>query len=118
VFKLNRDCGGFRVLYNFGGPDGSNLNDGQKPLSGLIEASDGVLYGTTSSGGLSSGNSAGVVFKVTKDGTGYHILRNFTTIGGDGANPSAGLLEWSDGALYGTPGYGTLFKSFFGGHCG
>jgi hypothetical protein len=36
------------------------------------------------------------------DGAGYTILYSFVGNGGDGANPAAGLLQGSDGALYGS----------------
>src|SRR5262245_64092779 len=78
---------------------------------GLIEGSDGKLYGTLGGGT----NDAGTVFKLNKDGSGYTILRWFTGTGGDGASPS-GLVEGQDGVLYGTTlgggtnDAGTVFK--------
>jgi uncharacterized repeat protein (TIGR03803 family) len=69
-----------------------------------------VLYGTTAYGG-SSGR--GTVFKVNTDGTGYAVLKHFTS--SDGARPYADLTL-SGSTLYGTTfhggglGYGTVFK--------
>jgi uncharacterized repeat protein (TIGR03803 family) len=109
VFKLNKDGSGYARLYSFA----TAGNDGQKPYARLVEGTDGALYGTTHDGG-SSGN--GTVFKVNKDGTGYTRLRSFSATGGDGQNPYSALLEGADGALYGTTyldgasGRGTVFK--------
>jgi uncharacterized repeat protein (TIGR03803 family) len=108
VFKVNTDGSGYRVLYRFDGSGAEN------PSGGLLEGSDGVLYGTTYSGGSSN---AGTVFRLTKDGTDFAILHAFTgSFGFDGRNPEAGLIEGSDGALYGSAYAGginrggTIFK--------
>jgi uncharacterized repeat protein (TIGR03803 family) len=109
VFKLNLDGTGYTVLYNFG----SIADDGANPSAALVQASNGALYGTTSAGGSSG---AGTVFRLNLDGTGYTVLYNFGSIADDGANPSAALVQASDGALYGTTsvggssGAGTVFK--------
>jgi autotransporter-associated beta strand protein/uncharacterized repeat protein (TIGR03803 family) len=109
VFKLNMDGTGYTVLRNFL----TNGLDGHNPYSAVIEASDGALYGTTYGGGS---NNAGAVFKLNKDGTGFAILRNFSTNGTDGQNPYSGVVEGADGDLYGTTygggsnGVGTVFK--------
>ena len=104
VFQLNSD-GNFTVLHIFSGDDGAN------PYAGLIQGTDGALYGTTSSGGLYGG---GTVFQLNLDGSGFRVLHSFS--GDDGANPYAGLIQGTDGALYGTTysggseGYGTVFR--------
>lgn len=97
-----------KVIYNFNSPTGS------QPTGGLMQASDGKLYGTASLGGTSSG---GVVFQVTTGGV-YKVLRNFVAAppATDGYGPTAGLVQGSDGFLYGVnslggaSGLGTLFK--------
>src|SRR6185295_2645227 len=107
VFKLNANGTGHTILksFSFSGGDGAN------PFAGLVRGSDGALYGTTYFGG--SGGK-GTVFKLNADGTGYALLQNFS--GPDGANPNAGLVQGSDGALYGTTSSGgvgdngTVFK--------
>jgi len=94
-------------LHSFGLPGAAN------PEAGLIQGTDGALYGTTLNGGT---NSAGTVFRIGTNGTGYAPLYSFTGTGGDGANPLAGLIQGADGALYGTTyyggtnGYGTVFR--------
>ena len=96
LFKVNKDGTGYRVLYNFGSTDG----DGVYPR-GLVQGSDGALYGTTSGGGAyTNAYGHGTVFGVNTDGSGYHVLYNFGSITNDGSNP-IGLAAGSDGALYG-----------------
>src|SRR5438876_958410 len=70
--------------------------NGQYPQAGLIQASDGSLYGTTYSGGAWG---SGTVFKMDAAGT-LTTLHSFT--GSDGAQPYAGLIQASDGNFYGT----------------
>ena len=116
VFKLSPD-GTETILHSFtGGP-----SDGGNPSGGLIQDSAGNLYGTTQYGGTTSngnGTGNGVVFKVAPDGT-ETVLYTFLGPGGppdDGANPQSGLIQDSEGNLYGTTenggaySGGTLFK--------
>ena len=105
VFKISTS-GAFASLYSFtGGADGAN------PEAGLVQASDGSFYGTTSSGGT---NGQGTVFKISTNGA-FTSLYSFTG-GNDGANPDAGLLQASDGSFYGTTygggvgGVGSVFR--------
>jgi uncharacterized repeat protein (TIGR03803 family) len=62
VFEITSD-GAYSVLHSFGKTNGP---DGSLPI-GVIQASDGNLYGTTYAGGAVSSTSvgAGVVFKIT-----------------------------------------------------
>lgn len=105
VFSIHRDGTGYSVLHSFtGGTDGAN------PEAGVIEGSDGVLYGTTY---FANTTTRGTVFKINKEGSNYSILHNFTgTTTGDGQQVATKLLEGSDGALYGTTILGG--SSFFG----
>ena len=85
-------------------------SDGATPYAGLIQATDGDFYGTTSSGGA---NGYGTVFKIDAAGN-LTPLHSFAS--SDGANPYAGLIQASDGDFYGTTnlggsgGRGTVFK--------
>jgi uncharacterized repeat protein (TIGR03803 family) len=74
-------------------------NDGCQPWPALMQAGDGNLYGTTFVGGAAN---LGTVFKITTGGT-VTILHSFCTQSGcpDGAEPQAGLVQGSDGNLYG-----------------
>jgi uncharacterized repeat protein (TIGR03803 family) len=111
VFKLSKDGSGYTILHKFTGSGG----DGSGPVGSLTEGHEGKLYGTTRGGGA---NGMGTVFMLNGNGSGYTVLRSFADSGGDGNRPFAGLVEASDGALYGTAfsggdlGLGTLFKLF------
>lgn len=98
VFKVD-SAGTETVLYSFtGGADGAF------PFGGLLRNSAGNLYGTTSAGGISTGNcypsGCGVVFMVTPAGK-ETVLHSFTG-SPDGASPYAGLIADSSDNLYGT----------------
>jgi uncharacterized repeat protein (TIGR03803 family) len=97
----------------------SDCADGGSPLAGLVQATNGDLYGTTASGGA-SGN--GTVFKITPGGT-LTTVHSFCsqTNCTDGADPYAGLVQAANGDLYGTTVeggadyHGTVFKITPGG---
>jgi uncharacterized repeat protein (TIGR03803 family) len=82
------------TLFSFDGTDGDN------PYAGLVQATDGNLYGTTLNGGV---NGGGAVFKITPSGTLTSLysfcLQSHCT---DGQNPYAGVIEGTSGNLYGT----------------
>jgi uncharacterized repeat protein (TIGR03803 family) len=96
----------FSLLHPFGGVvDTNNTPDGAGPLSAPLQASDGQLYGVTTEGGL---YYAGVLWKMDKDGLSYPVLHHFEWLAGstpDGSSP-IGLIEASDGMLYGMTSYG------------
>jgi len=101
VFKLNPDGTGFAVLKDFTGRSG----DGASPRGALVQAADGLLYGTTSGGGANP-PGCGTVFRLNTNGTGYVVLRSFIQDFYDGIDPMAGLVQTSDGTLYGTTSNG------------
>jgi uncharacterized repeat protein (TIGR03803 family) len=113
VFKI--DASGVEtLLHSFVGTP----TDGEYPLAGLVQGSDGAFYGATYSGGASG---FGTVFKMDTSGA-VTLLHSFACT--DGCNPLAGLVQGSDGAFYGTTvnggtssgsGYGTVFKMDTGG---
>lgn len=73
-------------------------------MAPLIQGSDGNFYGTTFQGG--NDNSYGVIFKITPKGK-LTDLHDFNAPGsGDGFSPVAGLVQGTDGNLYGTTQYG------------
>ncbi|MFZ0953174.1 MAG: choice-of-anchor tandem repeat GloVer-containing protein, partial [Candidatus Sulfotelmatobacter sp.] len=89
VFKITPG-GTLTTLHSFDGSDGAF------PLSGgLVQASDGNFYGTTTS----------TVFKITAGGA-FATLHIFD--GTDGAYPEAGLVQGTDGNFYGTTSAGGL----------
>ncbi len=97
VFRLHKDGSQFTVLTNL------LQSQGDAPSGVLIEATNGVLYGTAYDEGPSV---LGSIFKVNKDGSGFAVIHDFTEGTNDGAFPSAGLLQGPDGSLYGTASYG------------
>jgi uncharacterized repeat protein (TIGR03803 family) len=106
IFAIATDGTGFTVLR----PLASSVF-GATPLAGLIQGTDGRLYGTTSTGGT---NDEGTVFAIETGGTGFTVLHSFTSET-DGGDPSAGLVQGTDGRLYGANydgganGDGTIF---------
>ncbi|HEV2840732.1 MAG TPA: choice-of-anchor tandem repeat GloVer-containing protein [Chthoniobacterales bacterium] len=88
-------------------------SDGAHPFSELVQGSDGMLYGTTTTGNNSAANDT--IFKINPDGSGFTVLMDFdeATTGG---NCWGGLLLGSDDVLYGTTfsggdeDGGTVFK--------
>jgi uncharacterized repeat protein (TIGR03803 family) len=117
VFKIT-PSGTLTTLYNFCSQSG--CTDGEYIISGLVQATNGDFYGTASQGGA-DGN--GTVFKITLSGT-LTTLYSFCSQSGctDGALPAAGLIQATNGDLYGTTegggvnyqgppyGSGTIFK--------
>jgi uncharacterized repeat protein (TIGR03803 family) len=108
VFRITPG-GTFTNLYTFGPPP-----DGRLPRT-LVQASDGNFYGTTLQGGTKGG---GILFRMTPSGALTRIY-NFCSRHGcaDGTAP-LGLIQGTDGNLYGVTGgggtaggYGTIFKS-------
>ena len=107
VFKVNTDGTGFALVHSFAGAP----NGGREPYGSLI-ASGSTLYGTTRLGGASS---AGTVFKVNTDGSGFALLHSFAAAAGNGRQPYCRLVL-SGSTLYGTTSLdgastlGTVFK--------
>jgi uncharacterized repeat protein (TIGR03803 family) len=104
----------FTTVFSFNGSNGSI------PL-GLVQATDGNLYGTTQL-------ADGTIFKITPSGT-LTTLFAFNGLGNSPALPKAGLVQGTDGNFYGTTevggstsiicplgaGCGTVFKITPGG---
>ncbi|MBX7210869.1 MAG: M36 family metallopeptidase [Verrucomicrobiaceae bacterium] len=118
VFRLSF-AGGKTTLATLTGT--SAPSPGTTIIAGMIEATDGYLYGVTSGGG--TGGGFGTVFKVSPgDGT-FTSLTSFTGTSGiaPGSTPQTKLVEGADGALYGTTqsggagNFGTVFKVSTGG---
>jgi uncharacterized repeat protein (TIGR03803 family) len=87
-------------VYDFHGPA-----DGYSPSGGLVLGADGSVYGTTREGGA---HGAGTAFRLTPGPNAWTktTIYDFLGVEGDGANPRAGLIVDSSGALYGTTTFG------------
>jgi uncharacterized repeat protein (TIGR03803 family) len=97
----------FTSLYSFNGTNGGNSS------AALILGKDGFLYGTAQYGGSNRTDTftgEGTVFKITTNGA-FTPLVYFT--GANGRNPRAGLVQTTNGLLYGTTyqnGGGSVFR--------
>lgn len=92
--------GAFLWSYNMNpfSTNNGGKGDGYSPWGGVIQASDGNLYGTNSEGGA-YGTPDGVIFTIATNGTGYNVIHNLQS--SDGTVPEGGLVQGSDGYLYG-----------------
>jgi len=91
VFRFDPATTTLTPIHSFTG--GAN---GSAPNSGVIHASNGRLYGTTSQGG---NNGQGVLFRIDKPGNFFEILHHFATA--TGGFSVSGLIEGSDNKIYG-----------------
>lgn len=95
----------FTTLVNFNGANGA----APQP-EGLVQGTDGNLYGTTLQGGA---NNSGTVFKMTPAGT-LTTLYSFCSQSvqvacSDGNSPAGALVQATDGNYYGTASFGGAF---------
>jgi uncharacterized repeat protein (TIGR03803 family) len=97
VFALSL-AGSYQSVLQFAGcyPGGSPLG----PEAGLLEASNGLLYGST----LALGTYGfGSIFAVSPQGTSFQKIAEFDfSNGADPATEGPALTQGSDGSLYGT----------------
>jgi uncharacterized repeat protein (TIGR03803 family) len=109
VYRVRNDGTAFQRLHTFVG----GATDGAYPLGPLTLEPNGLLYGTTSTGGA-TGN--GTIFSIGVNGTGFRILHSFTADRADGGYPTTALTLDQFGNLYGTTYFGgssnrgTIFK--------
>ena len=96
VFRLTTG-GTFTSLAQLTGKTGARL--GTIPSGGLLSASDGSLYGTTTAGGSAG---SGTLFKITQAGvfTSLYEFKGTGTV--KGISPNGTLIEADDGNFYGT----------------
>jgi len=99
LFSIDLSTGKEAVLHKFG-----NGQDGSEPVAAVTDV-QGVLYGTTSTGGgtsCSSGDGCGIIFSfaLSPSNPVYTNVYDFTG-GADGAGPRGALL-YSHRAFYGT----------------
>jgi uncharacterized repeat protein (TIGR03803 family) len=115
VFRITPG-GKLTTVYNFCSQyTGTGCLDGLLPAGGLVQATDGNFYGTTSSGGVGGG---GTVFKLTPEG----VLTTLHSFDAQFAQPGLvanGVVQATDGNFYGTTFLGGTANSLcFSGPCG
>src|ERR1022692_1581388 len=110
IFSIT-PSGTLTTLYSFCSAD-INCPDGENPVAGLVEASNGDFYGASYWGGS---NQYGTLFEMTPGGS-FTTLHTFCSQGcSDGYHPS-GVIQATDGNLYGTTQFagttngGAIFK--------
>jgi len=105
----------FTDVVNFNGTPGGAL-----PFAGLVEGTNGNIFGMTLRGGANTGTcigGCGTIFKIAGVGQAT-TLYSFCALGGctDGTYPYGTLIQATDGNFYGTTfnggldTYGTVFK--------
>jgi uncharacterized repeat protein (TIGR03803 family) len=101
IFRVTPN-GGLTTLFSFDGPNGSGCT------GPVIQATDGNFYGTAIAGGLNTNYNYyspvaaygyGTIFRITPSGT---LTRLFSFDGSNGIAPASGVIQASDGNLYGT----------------
>jgi uncharacterized repeat protein (TIGR03803 family) len=114
IFKLT-GSGTQTTLFTFC-PEGQTCYTtyGQYPNGPLIQATDGNFYGTTSQGGA---NNFGTIFRMTPSGV-ITTLYSFCSTSvpthcADGYNSQTGLIQATDGNLYGITSNGGDCGSVF-----
>jgi uncharacterized repeat protein (TIGR03803 family) len=105
VFKIT-PSGTLTTLHSFAGYP----TDGGYPAAGLVQATNGDLYGTASGGGANCAQllGCGTVFKITPSGT-LTTIHSFA--GSDGQNPLAALIQGTNGELFSTAEYGGAYSN-------
>ncbi len=115
IFREDPTTNTMTVLYSFTGVNGTGT--GAYPQAGLIQATNGKLYGTTLSGGVNQ--SDGTAFSVDLSTSPVTVtkIHDFNNTPTDGSGPYfGGLVQGSDGLLYGTTyqggqsNQGTVFR--------
>jgi uncharacterized repeat protein (TIGR03803 family) len=90
MFSYNTATSAFSLLYDF------NTVNGTLPQAGLIQASNGLLYGLAAYGGA---NDKGVLYSYNTTNSTFTKLFDF--VQSTGENPSTPMIQGSDGKLYG-----------------
>ena len=105
VYRIKKDGTGYQELHIFNG-----ASDGSNPWTAPIVANNGKLYGTTYAGG---DNMSGTLYSMDTTGANYTVHRHFLD-NTDGVNPYSGVIQASDGLLYGSTSYCNIGGSFGG----
>lgn len=105
LFEFDYSTNTMTVLHDF------LETSGNSPKESIIETSNGMYYGLTSAGGA---NDVGVIYSYDNSTQTYTVEHEFES--SMGANPIRGLMQASNGNIYGlthnggTGNFGTLFE--------
>jgi len=91
VYAFSRTDSSVKVIHKF------NFADGRWPYGRVVLASNGALFGTTSSGAT---GEAGTVYRVNTNGKAFRTIVEFANTDA-GCQPKAGLIQADNGRLYG-----------------
>jgi len=104
LFDYNPSNGLFSAHVNFGYSENGGL-----PECSLIEASDGMIYGTASSGGANY--SGGTIFRINPSDRSFEKVYDFWSSIDQGGGCNDGLTEGTNGMLYGLGSQGGVNNS-------
>jgi uncharacterized repeat protein (TIGR03803 family) len=109
VFTIE-PSGALRLLHSF-----TFFGGGHGPAAGLVQAADGMFYGTTRSGGQEGLTGPGTVFTVDRTGvlTTLHSFCFFCSAWERIGGVPNGLIQATDGRLYGTTYAGPTGSAIF-----
>lgn len=98
IYRVRPDGTGFQRMVSF-----QTLTHGYGPMGELLLASDGRFYGVAYQGGQ---YGQGTVFRWDPNDGSFALIHEFAGGPNDGANPSGGVVQGADGALYGVTASG------------
>lgn len=115
IFEIT-PAGKLTSIYSFC-PQVSACPGGSAPYAGLIQASNGILYGATTAGGIGScaAGGCGTIFQITLSGT-LTTLYSFCSVVNsqgycaDGSVPFSGPIQAANGNFYGTTEVGGAYN--------
>lgn len=107
IFKVTIG-GALSVLHSF---CGKSCSEGINPSAPLLQAKGGSFFGTTVSGGK---HGYGTVFSLTPQNA-FNTIYSFCSLPGcsDGATPTTGLAQASNGKFYGRTDSDTFHDTFY-----
>jgi uncharacterized repeat protein (TIGR03803 family) len=100
LYSIATDGSGFRLEHRF-----DHHKDGCHPLTTMVAAANGTMYGTTQYGGPKGGE--GVMFSYAPTTGKLSVLHVFHDDDPMGNDPSAGVTLGQDGTLYGATAFGS-----------
>jgi uncharacterized repeat protein (TIGR03803 family) len=96
----------FTSLYSF---QGTASNYGAYPM-GLVQGTNGYLYGVTAAGGIGGDDDAGIFFKISTSGEETLLCTFYFGSCPVAQNPTANLVQGSNGDFYGVDAANHMFR--------